>query len=129
MRTYQYIKRFPFVKKTISTFISYLHNGNKVKPLNLMLPKTSIYLNIEDDDLVEIYLILYVIIMSRMSFRGNPCYSLSECQGTPCSKQAPYMAPASSKEFRDNQANNRVWIHSETHTWHDYNIQSNAPYR
>ena len=23
----------------------------------------------------------------------------------------------------------RVWIHSETHTWHDKNIQSNRPYR
>ena len=23
----------------------------------------------------------------------------------------------------------RVWIHSETRTWHDKNIQSNAPYR
>ena len=25
--------------------------------------------------------------------------------------------------------NHRVWIHSETRTWHDKNIQSNAPYR
>ena len=25
--------------------------------------------------------------------------------------------------------NCRVWIHSETCTWHDRNIQSNAPYR
>ena len=25
--------------------------------------------------------------------------------------------------------NYRVWIHSETRTWHDKNIQSNAPYR
>ena len=22
-----------------------------------------------------------------------------------------------------------VWVYSETHTWHDQNIQSNAPYR
>ena len=34
---------------------------------------------------------LYVIIMSRTSFRVNPHYSLPECQGTPCSKQAPYL--------------------------------------
>ena len=27
------------------------------------------------------------------------------------------MAPASSKEFLDTQANYRVWIHSETRTW------------
>ena len=26
-------------------------------------------------------------------------------------------------------SNYRVWIHSETRTWHDKNIQSNAPYR
>ena len=25
--------------------------------------------------------------------------------------------------------NYRVWIHSETPTWHDKNIKSNAPYR
>ena len=25
--------------------------------------------------------------------------------------------------------NYRLWIQSETHTWHDNNIQSNAPYR
>ena len=34
------------------------------------------------------------------------------------------MALASSKEFVDIQANYRVWIHSETRTWHDNNIQS-----
>ena len=35
---------------------------------------------------------LYVIIMSRTSFRVNPhSISLHECQGTPCSKQAPYL--------------------------------------
>ena len=46
-------------------FIGYLRNGNKVKPLNIMLPKTSahvkiydektewMYFLIEDDDLLE----------------------------------------------------------------------------
>ena len=34
------------------------------------------------------------------------------------------MAPASRKEFLGIQANYRVWIHSETHTWHDNNIQT-----
>ena len=34
------------------------------------------------------------------------------------------MAPALSKEFLDIHANYRVWIHSETRTWHD-NIQLN----
>ena len=33
------------------------------------------------------------------------------------------MAPASSNEFLDIQANYRVWIHYETRTWHDKNIQ------
>ena len=28
-----------------------------------------------------------------------------------------------------NSSKYRVWIHSETRTWHDKNIQSNAPYR
>ena len=58
-------------------------------------------------------------------------HSLPECQGTPCSKQASIsdMVPASFKEFLDIHANYRVWIHSETRTWHDNNIQSNAPYR
>ena len=34
------------------------------------------------------------------------------------------MAPASSKKFLDIQANYRVWIHSETRTWYNNNIQS-----
>ena len=36
------------------------------------------------------------------------------------------MAPASSKNFLDIQANYRVWIHSETPTRHDNKIQSTA---
>ena len=54
------------MKKAIST-IGYLYNDNKVKPLRIMLPKTSVYLKrfdghtkwlyflIEDDDLLEKY--------------------------------------------------------------------------
>ena len=37
--------------------------------------------------------------------------------------QTSDMAPASSKEFLDIQPNYRVWIHSETRTRHDKNIQ------
>ena len=33
------------------------------------------------------------------------------------------MAPASIKEFLNIQANYRLWIHSETNTLHDNNIQ------
>ena len=48
-------------------FIGYLYNGNKIKPLNIMLAKTSAYVKsydgqtrwmyflIEDDDLLEKY--------------------------------------------------------------------------
>ena len=56
------------MKKTISTLlVKYLYNGNKVKPLNMMLPKTSAYVKsydgqakwmyflMEDDDLLEKY--------------------------------------------------------------------------
>ena len=39
------------------------------------------------------------------------------------------MAPASSMELLDIQANYLVWIHSEARRWHDNNIQSNAMYR
>ena len=50
-------------EKSYKYFIGYLRNGNKVKPLNIMLPKTSAYVKsydgqtkwmyflIEDDDL------------------------------------------------------------------------------
>ena len=34
------------------------------------------------------------------------------------------MAAALRKEFLDIQVNYRVWINSETRTWHDNNIQS-----
>ena len=54
--------KISFGKKTIKYFIGYLYNGNEVKPLNIMLPKTStlksydgrtkwMYFLIEDDDL------------------------------------------------------------------------------
>ena len=36
------------------------------------------------------------------------------------------MVPASRKELIDTQANYRAYIHSETRTLHDNNIQSNS---
>ena len=63
---YQYLTRF-FLAKKIWYFIGYLYNDNKVKPLHIMLPKTSTYIKrfdgqtkwmyflIEDDDLLEKY--------------------------------------------------------------------------
>ena len=56
-----------FGEKNYQYFIGYLYNGNKVKPLNKMLPKTNAYVKscdgqtkrmfffIEDDDLLEKY--------------------------------------------------------------------------
>ena len=38
-------------------------------------------------------------------------------------------APASSKEFLDNQATRECGFTLKMRTWHDQNIQSNAPYR
>ena len=53
------------MKKNYKYFTGYLYNGNKVKPLNIMLPKTRTYAKhfdllikwlhffIEDDDLLK----------------------------------------------------------------------------
>ena len=72
---------------------------------------------------------------------------LPECQGTPCSKQArnlkvKWLSLDSNPEFFEHSHSNwprmfeleyflysatvcscRVWIHSQTRTWHDKNIQ------
>ena len=57
--------KISFGAKNYKYFIGYLYYGNKVKPLNIMLPKTSayvksydgqtkwMYLCIEDDDLLK----------------------------------------------------------------------------
>ena len=37
--------------------------------------------------------------------------------------------PCFKEGFPWHSSNCRVWIHSETRTWHDKNIHSNAPYR
>ena len=51
-------------------------------------------------------------------------YELSGCGfESRCCHLTSGMAPASSKEFFDIQVNYRVWIHSETRTWHGNNIQ------
>ena len=59
--------KISFGEKNYKYFIGYLYNGNKVKPLNIMLPKTSSYVKsydghtkwmyflIEDEDLLEKY--------------------------------------------------------------------------
>ena len=40
--------RISFGEKNYKYFIGYLYNGNKVKPLNIMLPKTSAYVKSYD---------------------------------------------------------------------------------
>ena len=58
--------KISFVEKNYKYFIGYLYNDNKVKPLHIMFPKTSAYVEsydgqtkwmyflIEDDELLEI---------------------------------------------------------------------------
>ena len=60
-------KKISFGEKNYKYFIGSFYNENKVKPLNIMLPKTSAYVKsydgltkwmyflIEDDDLLEKY--------------------------------------------------------------------------
>ena len=59
--------KIPFGEKSYNYFIGYLNDNHKVKPLYIMLPKTSAYVKgydgqtkwmyffIEDDDLLETY--------------------------------------------------------------------------
>ena len=65
LRKYYYLTRFHLVKKNYKYFIGYLHNGNKVEPLHIVLPTTRpyeksydgqskwIYFLIEDDDFLK----------------------------------------------------------------------------
>ena len=49
LRKYLYLTRFPLVKK--KNFIGYLYNDNKVKPLHIMLLKTSAYVKSYDEQI------------------------------------------------------------------------------
>ena len=40
--------KISFGEKNDKSFIGYLHNGNRIKPLNKMLPKTSAYVKSYD---------------------------------------------------------------------------------
>ena len=94
---------------------------------------------------------LYVIIMSRMSFRVNPhsivwlnvkkllarrCCNISSLSDSNVIWTHNHLVRkrtlnhvAKYNKFLDIQANYRLWIDSETCTWHDNNIQSNTPSR
>ena len=48
-------EKISFGEKNYKYFIGYLHNGNKVKPLNIMLPKTSAYVKSYDGQIKWMY--------------------------------------------------------------------------
>ena len=69
--------KISFGEKNYKYFIGCLYNGNKIKPLNIMLLKTSAYVKrydgqtkwmyflIEDDDLLEKYNTIWADIKSQ----------------------------------------------------------------
>ena len=65
-------------------------------------------------------------VVSTFLYGAFDCMLLSQLDHLPSLAD---VALTSSKEFLDIQANYRVRIHSETRTWHDNKVQSNAPYR
>ena len=55
LRKYQYLTRFPLMKKNHKYFIVYLYNYQKVKSLHIMLPKTSAYVKSYDEQTKGVY--------------------------------------------------------------------------
>ena len=82
-------KKISFGGKSYKYFIGYLYNGNKVKPLNIMLTKTSAYVKgyyvqtkwmyflIEDDDLLEKYNSMWDKLSAdiKKEFDSKPVYN------------------------------------------------------
>ena len=78
-----------FREKNYKYFIDYLYNDHKIKPLNIMLPKTSayvksydgktklIYFLIEDDDLLEKYNTIWDKVSAdiKKEFDSKPVYN------------------------------------------------------
>ena len=81
--------KISFGEKNYKYFIGYLYNDNKVKPLTIMLPKTSAYVEsydgrtkwmyflIEDDDLLEKYNTIWDKVNAniRKEFDSEPVYN------------------------------------------------------
>ena len=79
--------KISFGEKNYKYFIGYLYNGNKVKPLNIMLPKTSSYVKvgqtkwmyflIEDDNLLEKYNTIWDKFRAdiKKEFDSEPVYN------------------------------------------------------
>ena len=77
------------VKKKYEYVIGYLYNNHKVKPLHIMLPKTSayvrsydgqtkwIYFLIEDDEFLEKYNTIWVKVsaVTKKEFDSEPVYN------------------------------------------------------
>ena len=82
-------KNISFGEKNFKYFIGYLYDNHKVKPLYIMLPKTSAYLKsydgqtkwmyylIEDDDLLEKYNTIWgkVSADTKKEFDNQPVYN------------------------------------------------------
>ena len=85
--------KISFGEKNYMYFIGYLYNGNKVKPLNIMLPKTSayaksyngqtkwLYFLIEDDELLEKYNTFWDKVSAdiKKEFDSEPVYNFYKC--------------------------------------------------
>ena len=81
--------KISFGTKNYEYFIGYLYNDHKVKPLHIMLPKTTayvkrydrqtkwMYLLIEDDDLLEKYNTIWDKVSAdiRKGFESKPVYN------------------------------------------------------
>ena len=81
--------KISFSEKNCKYFIGYLYNDNKVKPLQTVLPKTSIYVKcyeeqtkwmyflIEDDDLLEKYNTIWDKVSTdiKNEFDSEPVYN------------------------------------------------------
>ena len=81
--------KISFGDKNYKYFIGYLYNDNKVKPLNIMLPKTNAYVKsydgqtkwmyslIEDDDLLEKYNTIWDNVSAdiKKEFDNEPVYN------------------------------------------------------
>ena len=75
---------------------------------------------------------LYVLIMSFTRFRANPHsftnYVVVSSESL-CSHLNSRYHACLEQGVPWHSGNYGIWIHSETRTWHDKNIKSNAPYR
>ena len=58
LRKYQHLKAFFFSEKDYKYFIGYLYNGKKVKPLNIILSKTSPYVKSYDRQTKWMYVLI-----------------------------------------------------------------------